>query len=46
MNTKIVSVIALCLMIFAMLLYVASDDESIEPFDGEVAVEQPVPAAE
>ena len=30
-NTKIVSIIALVLMVFAMIIYVMSDDEAIQP---------------
>lgn len=30
-NTKIVGVIAIILMLFSMILYVASDDEAIPP---------------
>jgi len=52
MNKKIISIIALVLMLVAMILYVASDDEAIPPVDDEPAMENPaeplpeMPAAE
>ena len=52
MNKKIVAVIAVLLMIFSMFLYIASEDESIEPVADGPAVDNPadesmrMPAAE
>ena len=52
MVKKIIAVIAVCLMLLAMVLYVASDDEAIPPVVdgpelGNPAGEPlPVPAAE
>ena len=52
MNTKIISAIALLLMLFAMILYVVSDDEAIPPVAEEAGVNGPaatsleVPAAD
>ena len=51
-NTKIVSIIALVLMVFAMVLYVWSFDEEFPPVDNEpgangpAAASQEMPAAE
>ena len=44
-NTKIVSVIALVLMIFAMFLYVASLDEEILPVADEPGANSPAATA-
>lgn len=47
-HTKIIGVIAILLMLFSMILYVASDDESIQPGEN-VNLEAPsleMPAAE
>ena len=40
-NTKIVSIIALVLMVFAMILYVVTDDEAIQPVADEPGANNP-----
>jgi len=44
-NTKIVSIIALVLMVFAMVLYVVSDDEAFPPVADEPGANNPAAAS-